>query len=163
MKAVRAPSLARSILGRRLARRLVFVGLALATTTALLDVAIDADAQAQAKKPAPRPAAKPPAKKPPPKPDDLDAAAPMATKEASEPAVGPARDAGKTGAAVLDQKTLDGGQRVFRFGEVEVEGRLKSPQIVYFLRRVRAEFAASDLGHRSFMTELGETKHDPSF
>jgi hypothetical protein len=61
------------------------------------------------------------------------------------------------------QKTLDGGQRVFRFGEVEVEGRLKSPQIVYFLRRVRAEFAAGDLGHRSFMRELGETKNAPSF
>jgi hypothetical protein len=72
------------------------------------------------------------------------------------------RDAGK-GGVVIDQKTLDGGGRVFRFGEVEVEGRLKSPQIVYFLRRVRAEFAASDLGHRSFMRELGETKNEPSF
>ncbi len=69
----------------------------------------------------------------------------------------------RKGGGVLDQKTLDGGQRVFRFGEVEVEGRLKSPQIVYFLRRVRAEFAAGDLGHRSFMQELGETKNEPSF
>ena len=75
---------------------------------------------------------------------------------------GSTKDAGQ-GGAVVEQKTLDGGARVFRFGEVEVEGRLKSPQIVYFLRRVRAEFAAGDLGHRSFMRELGETKNEPSF
>ncbi|MBX3230384.1 MAG: hypothetical protein KIT84_03380 [Labilithrix sp.] len=88
--------------------------------------------------------------------------APMAAKEGPEVA---AKDAGALkGGAVLEQKTAsDGGARVFRFGEVEVEGRLKSPQIVYFLRRVRAEFAAGDLGHRSFMRELGETKNEPSF
>jgi len=72
------------------------------------------------------------------------------------------RDGGK-GAGVVDQKTGDGGSKVFRFGEVEVEGRLKSPQIVYFLRRVRAEFNAGDLGHRSFIRELDDTKNEPSF
>jgi hypothetical protein len=46
---------------------------------------------------------------------------------------------------------------------LEVEGRLKSPQIVYFLRRVRAEFAAGDLGHRSFSHEMSETRNEPSF
>jgi hypothetical protein len=66
-------------------------------------------------------------------------------------------------AGVVEQKTLDGGARVFRFGELEIEGRLRSPQLVYFLRRVRAEFAAGDLGHRSFMRELSETRKDPSF
>jgi hypothetical protein len=57
----------------------------------------------------------------------------------------------------------DGGAKVFRFGELEIEGRLKSPQLVYFLRRVRAEFSAGDLGHRSFFPELSETEGDPSF
>ena len=66
-------------------------------------------------------------------------------------------------AGVVEAKTLDGGTRVFRFGEMEVEGRLRSPQIVYFLRRVRAEFAAGDLGHRSFMGELSETRKTSSF
>jgi hypothetical protein len=112
-----------------------------------------------------KPAATAPAKKPKPPPaaDEADASASalLATKEGPEPAVS-ARDAGK-GGSVVDQKTVDGGGHVFRFGEVEVEGRLKSPQIVYFLRRVRAEFAAADLGHRSFMRELGETKNEPSF
>ena len=64
---------------------------------------------------------------------------------------------------VIEQKTLDGGAKVFRFGEIEIEGRLKSPQLVYFLRRVRAEFAAGDLGHRTFMRELSDTRQDPSF
>ncbi|HEY1957814.1 MAG TPA: hypothetical protein VGH28_19470 [Polyangiaceae bacterium] len=64
---------------------------------------------------------------------------------------------------VVEAKTLDGGTRVFRFGELDVEGRLTSPQIVYFLRRVRAEFAAGDLGHRSFMGELSETRKSNAF
>jgi hypothetical protein len=64
---------------------------------------------------------------------------------------------------LVQQKTLDGGAKVFRFGELEIEGRLKNPQLVFFLRRVRAEFAAGDLGHRSFLRELDETKRDPNF
>ena len=59
--------------------------------------------------------------------------------------------------------SADGGAKVFRFGELEIEGRLKSPQLVYFLRRVRAEFSAGDLGHRSFFPELSQTKDDPNF
>lgn len=134
-------------------RRLLFAVLTVASACALLSVAAEDDAAAQQKRAPAKPAA--------PKRPDLDASGPMAAKEGAEPRVAQP-DAGKS-AAVLDQRTLDGGQRVFRFGEVEVEGRLKSPQIVYFLRRVRAEFAAGDLGHRSFMRELGETKNEPSF
>lgn len=89
------------------------------------------------------------------------------------PAAEPAREAGAPVKAPKEPKEpkepkdstkgADAGSRVFRFGEVEVEGRLKSPQIVYFLRRVRAEFAAGDLGHRSFMLELKDTRNDPPF
>lgn len=50
------------------------------------------------------------------------------------------------------------GEKTYKFGEVEVEGRLKAPQILYFLRRVRAEFRAGLLGHRSFMPELSDTR-----
>lgn len=70
----------------------------------------------------------------------------------------PALDAG-----VLESKVLDGGTHVFKFSELDIEGRLKSPQLVYFLRRVRAEFAAGDLGHRTFMREMSETRKEPSF
>jgi hypothetical protein len=55
------------------------------------------------------------------------------------------------------ETTGAGDAKVLKFGEVEIEGRLKSPQIVYFLRRVRAEFAVQALGHRSFFGELQET------
>jgi hypothetical protein len=145
------------VTAKRARRRLAFLVVASTTVFSLY-------AAAQGKKPpaAPRPA--PAVKKPAPKPapaDEADASAPMATKEEhGEPAA--LKDAGK-GGGVLEQKMLDGGTRVFRFGEVEVEGRLKSPQIVYFLRRVRAEFAAGDLGHRTFMRELSETRNEPGF
>jgi hypothetical protein len=70
----------------------------------------------------------------------------------------PSNDAG-----LSEYKTLDSGTRVFKFTELDIEGQLKSPQLVYFLRRVRAEFAAGDLGHRSFMREMSETRKESSF
>jgi len=66
-------------------------------------------------------------------------------------------------AGVVEAKTLDGGTRVYRFSELDIEGRLKSPQLVYFLRRVRAEFAAGDLGHRSFLGEMSDSRKEPTF
>jgi len=66
-------------------------------------------------------------------------------------------------AGVVEAKTLDGGTQVFKFSALDIEGRLKSPQLVYFLRRVRAEFAAGELGHRSFLREMAETRKEPSF
>jgi hypothetical protein len=92
----------------------------------------------------------------------VDAGAPAQSELAPIPARGESE--GKPfDAGAIESKTLDGGTRVFRFGEVEIEGRLRNPQLVYFLRRVRAEFAAGDLGHRSFMRELSDTRNDPSF
>ncbi|MEO6420722.1 MAG: hypothetical protein ABIP39_15020 [Polyangiaceae bacterium] len=90
---------------------------------------------------------------------DLDASALTARAEAPQVAA----RATKEDAGMSETRTIDGGTRVFRFGEVEIEGRLRSPQLVYFLRRVRAEFAAGDLGHRTFMRELSETRKDPNF
>lgn len=83
------------------------------------------------------------------------------TASATAPYVAPTAtyDAG----AVVSAKTLDGGTQVFKFSELDIEGRLKSPQLVYFLRRVRAEFAAGELGHRSFMREMSETRKEGSF
>lgn len=55
------------------------------------------------------------------------------------------------------------GVKTYKFGAVEVESRLRSPELIYFLRRVRAEFVAGDLGHRSFLRELDDTARSPSF
>ena len=76
--------------------------------------------------------------------------------------------AGKAGAnasaaaAVKETKETKEGVKTYKFGTIEVEGRLKSPQIIYFLRRVRAEFDAGLLGHRSFMRELSDTRNKPA-
>src|SRR3970040_1577180 len=65
----------------------------------------------------------------------------------------------KKGEAEKEQE----GVKSYKFGTIEIEGRLKSPQIIYFLRRVRAEFDAGALGHRSFLRELSDTRRSPSF
>jgi hypothetical protein len=70
---------------------------------------------------------------------------------------------GSSDAGLVEAKTLDGGTRVFKFKELDIEGRLKSPQLVYFLRRVRAEFGAEGLGHRSFLREMSETRKESTF
>jgi len=92
---------------------------------------------------------------------------PAPAVEAQPPSAGAAVSTGGMGVAndagLVEAKTLDGGTRVFKFSELEIEGRLKSPQLVYFLRRVRAEFAAGDLGHRSFLREMSETRKEPTF
>jgi hypothetical protein len=91
----------------------------------------------------------------------LSAAAPAMSgrgEARTAPAAKPAP--GDAGVTVIER---DGGPKQFRFTETDIEGRLKAPQLVYFLRRVRAEFAAGDLGHRSFLRELSETRHDPDF
>jgi hypothetical protein len=66
-------------------------------------------------------------------------------------------------AGVVEVRRLDGGTQIFKFKELDIEGRLKSPQLVYFLRRVRAEFAAGELGHRTFMREMSETRKESTF
>lgn len=88
------------------------------------------------------------------------------TKEAKVEGAKESKTEGKTttGApSVLETKSEgDAGVKTYKFGPVEVEGRLKSPQVVYFMRRVRAEFAAGALGHRSFMRELSDTRRSPA-
>ncbi|HVU03096.1 MAG TPA: hypothetical protein VHE30_15150 [Polyangiaceae bacterium] len=67
------------------------------------------------------------------------------------------------GAPVVKTEEGKEGVKTYKFGAVEVEGRLRSPQLIYFLRRVRAEFLAGDLGHRSFLPELSETQRSATF
>jgi hypothetical protein len=55
------------------------------------------------------------------------------------------------------------GVKSYKFDTIEVEGRLKSPQVIYFLRRVRAEFEAGALGHRSFLGELSDSRRSAAF
>jgi predicted lipid-binding transport protein (Tim44 family) len=68
----------------------------------------------------------------------------------------------KTKVTGVEESAKEKGVKTYKFSAVEVEGRLKSPQIIYFLRRVRAEFEAGALGHRSFMPELSDTRRSPA-
>jgi len=149
---------------------------------ALSVFALSAQPAEAAPKAKPKPAAqsKPPKnqKKPPPKPeatDDADAKAADDDKaddksDKGEPSGVKAAgtSTGKGGAnassasAVKETKESKEGVKTYKFGTIEVEGRLKSPQIIYFLRRVRAEFDAGALGHRSFMRELSDTRNNPA-
>lgn len=73
-------------------------------------------------------------------------------------------DGAKAPAATDVVKTEEAkeGVKTYTFGAQEVEGRLRSPQILYFLRRVRAEFEPQPLGHRSFLLELRDTRRHPA-
>ena len=75
----------------------------------------------------------------------------------------PAKATSSSGASVVKTEEGKEGVKTYQFGAVEVEGRLRSPQLIYFLRRVRAEFLAGDLGHRSFLPELSETARNATF
>ena len=92
--------------------------------------------------------------------DKPDKGEPTSVKAAGTSATKAAAGTSATPATVKEDKS---GVKTYKFGTVEVEGRMKSPQIIYFLRRVRAEFDAGLLGHRSFMRELSDTRNNPSF
>lgn len=106
----------------------------------------------------PRPAAAPGAAAAAPPTPPRTAAAPEKKGVQGQPKAAP-------GAESNVVKTEEGkeGVKTYQFGAVEVEGRLRSPQLIYFLRRVRAEFLAGDLGHRSFLPELSETARHAAF
>ena len=61
-----------------------------------------------------------------------------------------------------ERKEGDASVKVFQFGETEIEGRSRWPAVTYFIRRMRAEFEAQKLPHRSFFPELEATKGDPA-
>lgn len=139
------------------------------TAAALLLAAALGPGPALAQKPGKAPATKAAAAKP--------AARPASSAEApaTTPAPAPAPPekgvqgegkaaTGKEGASGVVQ-TQEGkeGVKTYKFGAVEVEGRLRSPQLIYFLRRVRAEFLAGDLGHRSFLPELSDSQRGAPF
>jgi hypothetical protein len=148
--------------GRRPKMRIAGIPLASAIVVAVAHAAL-----AQGVKPAAAPAKPHATARPAPrKPASLaDAGAPAPGAGATLPAspTSPAAAGVPNDAGVVEARTLDGGTRVFKFSELDIEGRLKSPQLVYFLRRVRAEFAAGDLGHRSFLREMSETRKESSF
>jgi hypothetical protein len=62
-------------------------------------------------------------------------------------------------------KTADGKTiktKTYTFGAMDVEGKLKTPQLLYFLNRVKLELDMSAPDKRSFMKELVKSADDKS-
>lgn len=87
---------------------------------------------------------------------------PAADSEASgegggETAGDDAKPAGETKAGGKTIKT-----KTYTFGAMDVEGKLKTPQLLYFLNRVKLELDMSAPDKRSFMKELNQSADDKS-
>lgn len=90
---------------------------------------------------------------PPPPPADSEGSGDGASEVASDDAK-PASE-GKSGGKTLKTKT-------YTFGAMDVEGKLKTPQLLYFLNRVKLELDMSAPDKRSFMKELNQSADDKS-
>jgi hypothetical protein len=69
------------------------------------------------------------------------------------------------GDAPTPGKTADGKTiktKTYTFGAMDVEGKLKTPQLLYFLNRVKLELDMSAPDKRSFMKELVKSADDKS-
>jgi hypothetical protein len=68
------------------------------------------------------------------------------------------------GAARAPAAPAAGGKKVtsktYTFGAMDVEGKLKTPQLLYFLNRVKLELDMSAPDKRSFMKELQQSADD---
>jgi hypothetical protein len=64
-------------------------------------------------------------------------------------------------AAVDDSEVRTEGDKSVKaveFTGLDIEGQLKTPQMLFFLSRLRAEFDRPRLPHRSFMPELARSR-----
>ena len=90
--------------------------------------------------------------------------APAADSEGTSPGGQSGGDSSDAAKPAADAKT--GGKNVktktYTFGAMDVEGKLKTPQLLYFLNRVKLELDMSAPDKRSFMKELGQSADDKS-
>ncbi|NOY91498.1 MAG: hypothetical protein GXP55_09880 [Deltaproteobacteria bacterium] len=84
--------------------------------------------------------------------------------ESAAPGSGGASDDDSSAGAETSEVEEGGNKvKVIRFTGLDISGRLKSPQLLYFLNRLRAEFDRPKLPHRSFIPELVRSAHEDSF
>jgi hypothetical protein len=101
-----------------------------------------------------------------PAPAATSGAAPIAERAANADKPAPARalkgdDDGPSSsspAKTADGKTIK--TKTYTFGAMDVEGKLKTPQLLYFLNRVKLELDMSAPDKRSFMKELVNSAED---
>lgn len=88
-------------------------------------------------------------------PPDVDTSSP--SEGSGETAADDAKPAAETKAGGKTLKT-----KTYTFGAMDVEGKLKTPQLLYFLNRVKLELDMSAPDKRSFMKELAQSADDKS-
>jgi hypothetical protein len=94
---------------------------------------------------------------------------PRGRTEAAAPRSGASETSGEgddAGGAVSGEEVAEGGGskvKVYEFSGLDISGRLKSPQLLYFLNRLRAEFDRPRLPHRSFVPELVRSTKGKAF
>lgn len=74
-------------------------------------------------------------------------------------------DAAALAAEADERVRKEGGSEIktVEFGGLDIDGQLKTPQMLYFLNRLRAEFSRPELPHRSFMPELQRGTQENGF
>jgi outer membrane biosynthesis protein TonB len=74
----------------------------------------------------------------------------------------PTPSAAPVAAAIADDSDVrtegDKSIKALEFTGLDIEGQLKTPQMLFFLNRLRAEFDRPRLPHRSFMPELARSR-----
>ena len=94
-------------------------------------------------------------------------AAPAVAQDTGREAAAPSGERGASKEKVEANEEVrkeDGGEvKVVEFSGLDIEGQLKTPQMLYFLNRLRAEFGRPRLPHRSFMPELQRSAHGDPF
>jgi hypothetical protein len=115
-------------------------------------------------------AAHPAAKKASPAPPATKERAPSAASASSETSRASSSNDGDSdssqggGDSAATTTTAPGAGKVksktYTFGAMDVEGKLKTPQLLYFLNRVRLELDMSAPDKRSFMKELQQSADD---
>jgi len=118
------------------------------------EAAVRAPRKPEGARPESTPAPQPEVEKPAPAVAPASSAAPASA--ASPPAAAPAYDPNVRTEGDTQVKMME-------FSGLDIEGQLRTPQMLYFLNRMRAEFGRPKLPHRSFMPELQRSTRGKAF
>jgi hypothetical protein len=72
----------------------------------------------------------------------------------------PARSDQKKGPASAPQPAGPPKTKSYTFGGLDIDGKLKTPQLLYFLNRMKSEFDSTVPDKRSFIPELKQSANE---
>lgn len=76
--------------------------------------------------------------------------------------MGPARADQKNSTTLAPKPTPSGAPKTksYTFGGLDIDGKLKTPQLLYFLNRMKSEFDSTVPDKRSFIPELKQSANE---